>query len=264
MKPFLKWAGGKRWLFTKSFVATLPKFDRYIEPFLGGGAGFFAIEPERALLSDVNGELIETYQVIASAPKRLVTFLTEHQKLHCQTHYYAVRSSVPEDPIERAARFIYLNRTCWNGLYRVNRRGEFNVPIGTKTSVLFPDDDFERVANLLSRAELNNQDFDETLSQARYGDLVYVDPPYTVKHNNNGFVKYNENIFSWDDQVRLSASCQAAAERGASILISNADHDSLRCIYEETGVTSSVARASVLAGKSSARQNVTEILVRMN
>lgn len=264
MKPFLKWAGGKRWLFTDNFIASLPKFDRYIEPFLGGGAGFFALEPDRALLSDANYELIETYKTVASNPRELLALLAEHQRNHSRTHYYTVRSNVPEGHLMRAARFIYLNRTCWNGLYRVNRRGEFNVPIGTKTTVLFPDDDFEHLSKILQGAILRNQDFEETLAEAGPGDLVYVDPPYTVKHNNNGFIKYNEKIFSWDDQVRLVKSCRAAADRGAKLVISNADHDSLRTIYEESGTTTSVPRVSVLAGKSSARQKISEILVRMN
>src|SRR5690606_33757078 len=116
---------------------------------------------------------------------------------------------------------------CWNGLYRVNREGIFNVPIGTKTNVLMESDDFLRVSEILKRAELRSCDFEDTLNRCGHGDFVFVDPPYTVKHNNNGFVKYNEEIFSWQDQLRLSAVVRRAAERGAAIVVTNADHASV-------------------------------------
>lgn len=135
MLPFLKWAGGKRWLFTFDFLGSLPSHERYIEPFLGGGAGFFALKPKNALLADLNPDLINAYSVVRDNPRELRIALEEHQSRHSDDHYYAVRASKPDDALGRGARFLYLNRACWNGLYRVNQLGNFNVPKGTKTSM---------------------------------------------------------------------------------------------------------------------------------
>lgn len=263
MTPFLKWAGGKRWLFDKPFIKTLPTHRRYIEPFLGGGAGFFATKPPVALLSDVNVELISLYEVIRDNHVALEAALQVHQGLHCSAHYYAVRESEPLDKVARAARMLYLNRTCYNGLYRLNRTGKFNVPIGTKTMVLQPSDDFSSTAALLSQAELRCCDFAETIGEATDGDLVFVDPPYTVKHDNNGFVKYNENIFSWKDQERLKLSIVDAVARGASVIVTNANHESVKDLYSGIGHSSVVDRTSVMSGKSAGRSAVSELLVRI-
>lgn len=147
--PFLKWAGGKRWL-----VPELPRLipayiGTYFEPFLGSGAAFFSLRPHRAVLSDSNAELIDVYFTIAREAKEVSRLLRFHHRQHCEQHYYKVRASKPRRMATKAARFIYLNRVCWNGLYRVNKQGEFNVPIGTKTSVILDSDDFEAVAKLL-------------------------------------------------------------------------------------------------------------------
>jgi DNA adenine methylase len=142
MKPFLKWAGGKRWL-TKQLSDQLPvTFNRYFEPFLGSGAVFFELEPGNAILSDANDELIATYRAVRDYPGEIFHQLKALHTRHDSALYYEQRSFQPTDEISAAVRFIYLNRTCWNGLYRVNRRNEFNVPIGTKDTVIFPDDDF--------------------------------------------------------------------------------------------------------------------------
>lgn len=263
MAPFLKWAGGKRWLFDKSFIDQLPTHRRYIEPFLGGGAGFFALKPPSALLSDVNGELISLYEVIRDDHVTLIEALNLHQNRHSSDYYYDVRGGEPTDKIERAARMLYLNRTCYNGLYRLNKLGKFNVPIGTKTSVMLPTDDFTATAALLARATLRTCDFAQTIAEASEGDLVFVDPPYTVKHDNNGFVKYNEHIFSWNDQERLKNAITAASDRGASIIVTNANHESVRELYSGLGNSSVVDRASVISGKSTGRSAVSELLVRV-
>ena len=261
--PFLKWAGGKRWLFAADFMQRLPTFDRYIEPFLGGGAGFFALAPKRAILSDVNSELIELYRTIRDFPEELKSCLIGHQASHCDEYYYEVRANVPEKQIERAARMLYLNRTCWNGLYRLNRAGQFNVPIGTKTNVLLPTDDFLAASNRLKNAELRVSDFETVLAEAGANDLVFVDPPYTVRHNMNGFVKYNERIFSWSDQVRLATTVDEAAKRGASVIVTNANHPSVRELYESFGHLEVAHRASVISGKSSGRTSTSELIVRI-
>ncbi len=259
--PFLKWAGGKRWLFTADLVRSLPEHKRYVEPFLGGGAGFFALQPCQAVISDCNPDLIELYQVVRAAPIELARALRDHHESHSEDYYYRMRGFVPDAPLERAARLLYLNRTCWNGLYRLNRRGEFNVPIGSKTAVFLDENEFVLHSKLLSKADIYACDFEETVERAGRGDLVFLDPPYTVKHNMNGFVKYNESIFSWEDQVRLRDAAVRARSRGANIMVTNADHASIREIYSGFGVHHTVNRASVISGKATGRSKTTELMV---
>lgn len=258
--PFLKWAGGKRWLFTDAFLKALPSFDRYVEPFLGGGAGYFAVKPSRALLSDLNPELIQVYQVVRDQPSELREALIRHHEAHSKDHYYAVRSASPKSALEAASRTLYLNRTCWNGLYRLNLRGEFNVPIGTKTAVILPTDNFEEASKLLQTADIICGDFAKTIDQTGQGDLLFVDPPYTVAHNMNGFVKYNEKIFSWDDQVRLRDALRRASNRGAKIILTNADHVTIHELYNKIARPEVVSRASIISGSAAARGRTTEVL----
>ena len=253
----------KRWLQSSGVEIMPAKFGRYFEPFLGGGAVFLSKPVTKCVLSDINEELITTYKAIKSDWLSGEKELKKHAGRHCDEYYYKVRSSRPEKDHEKAARFIYLNRTCWNGLYRVNLKGEFNVPRGTKDSVLLDTDDFEGIANRLSACEILCQDFEETIFRAGRGDFVFVDPPYTVNHNMNGFLKYNEKIFSWQDQVRLRDSLVAAARRGAMITLTNADHSSIHELYQGCGEIVSLKRASVISGKVVSRKQTTETLVRM-
>ncbi|MDH2134512.1 Dam family site-specific DNA-(adenine-N6)-methyltransferase [Sphingobium yanoikuyae] len=262
-QPFLKWAGGKRWLVAQGILAP-SHIERMVEPFLGSAAVFFSLSPKRALLADVNAELINLYQVIRSSPKELQIILKEYHASHSKEHYYKVRQEVPIDCTMRAARTLYLNRTCWNGLYRVNKKGVFNVPIGTKSSVLFDGEDFTDYARVLESADIRCQDFEVTLDCCGSGDFLFVDPPYTVKHNINGFVKYDENIFSWDDQVRLAYALRRAGKRGAQILVTNADHESIRELYDADFNYRSASRKSVLAGSSVHRVGTTEALFTLN
>lgn len=259
--PFLKWAGGKRWLAEQAAEWIGEVNGNYIEPFLGGGAVFFALQPKRALLGDLNSELVETYQAIQSDWAKVAARLKKYQKTHSKEYYYAVREKIPKDPLERAARFIYLNRTCWNGLYRVNLRGKFNVPIGTKETVVLDSDDFEAVAARLSNAEIVSGDFDSLISRARSGDVIFADPPYTVRHKFNGFVKYNENLFSWNDQVRLHDSLLRAKQRGVKVIITNADHESIRTLYAKDFSIYSVERYSSISGLSLSRGKYPELII---
>lgn len=261
--PFLKWAGGKRWLIRNhSTLFEMSPRGRYVEPFLGSGAVFFNLLPKRALLNDVNSELIATYAAIRDEWRKVTRALARHHRKHSPEYYYRVRSNVPTDSVSLAARFIYLNRTCFNGIYRVNRRGEFNVPLGTKTSVVLDTDNFEAVANALCGAVLSSEDFEVVIDSCGRGDFIFADPPYTVKHNNNGFVKYNERLFSWSDQERLSTCLRRAAKRGVDIVVSNADHSSIRELYSGCEVLT-LSRYSIMASESSRRKVTSEILVRL-
>ncbi len=262
MTPVLKWAGGKRWLVSRYSSCFKCDTSRYLEPFLGSGAVFFHLRPHKARLSDLNGELISTYQALRDAPGRVKRYLAIHQRMHSSQYYYQVREQKPRTPVTKAARFIYLNRTCFNGLYRVNKQGVFNVPKGTKDAVIYPNDNFEEISQILQSTELLSCDFADTVSIATEGDFLYIDPPYTVRHNNGNFLKYNEKIFSWSDQKRLADCLVQAASRGASILISNADHPCIHELYSEVfWQRLSVKRCSRIASSPEYRKSTTEGLI---
>lgn len=261
LQPFLKWAGGKRWLVEKHPHFFNIKFKKYIEPFLGSGAVFFKLQPQQAILADKNSELIQTYKEIRDNWRCVVLLLEEHEKYHSKEYYYKIRSSEFMEPSELAARFIYMNRTCWNGLYRVNLKGKFNVPIGTKTKVLSSADDFEATSRALKNSILLCGDFSDSLRSASEGDLVFVDPPYTIQHNNNGFIKYNEGLFSWNDQVRLRDLVREAVNRGAKVLITNANHECIHELYAGIGQHYVLDRASVISGSNKGRGRYQELVI---
>lgn len=260
--PFLKWAGGKRWL-ADSYTHLFPEtYGCYFEAFLGSGAVFFSLRPEIAVLADANKELIECYSAIRDQWQAVVAQLKIHHRHHSKQYYYEVRKSEPRLPSTRAARFIYLNRTCWNGLYRVNLKGDFNVPIGTKNNVLLDTDNFEELSNILRDIELVASDFETVIERANSGDLIFADPPYTVRHNFNGFVKYNEKIFHWDDQVRLRDCLKRASDRGCLILLTNANHPSILNLYRDDFDIITLERSSVIAAKSVHRGKYEELVIK--
>lgn len=259
--PPLKWAGGKRWFVSRHLDLVPTKFNTYIEPFLGSGALFFSLRPTRAVLSDINGELINLYCVIRDNPAGVRKVLLEHRRKHCEEHYYRVRASRPTSPLRKAARTLYLNRTCWNGLYRVNRQGEFNVPMGTKSSVVLETDDFEALSSAFRDVKIVHADFESVLEKAKGGDFAFVDPPYTLAHNHNGFVKYNESLFTWDDQVRLRDAVTRAVSRKVKVLVTNAAHSSIYELYkgfEQKRLT----RVGVISGRSEGRGRFDEVAIK--
>ncbi|MHB9447263.1 DNA adenine methylase [Mesorhizobium sp. RSR565B] len=262
IKPFLKWAGGKRWLAKRDSFQISQYSGRYFEPFLGGGAIYFAHSPKRAVLSDLNSRLIDAYTAIRENWGKVQCLLNSHQKAHSSEYYYGERSRQASDLFDRAAQFLYLNRACWNGLYRENLKGEFNVPIGTKQKIVFEDDDFAKVSELLKGADIICSDFEAVVDLATDGDFLFIDPPYTTAHNMNGFVKYNEKIFSWEDQVRLSQALRRAAERGAEFLMTNANHQSILDLYHDFESFVTLPRQSVISGSSRGRQITTEVLIK--
>jgi len=261
MTPFLKWAGGKRWL-VKQQPDIFPKeCNRYIEPFLGSAACFFFLKPESAILSDANNRLVETYRAIRDTPEKVERLLAIHQRQHSNEYYYQVRAKQLQTPHTRAAQFIYLNRTCYNGLYRENKSGQFNVPIGTKNSVVLSTDNFSETSKLLGNTEIFHEDFESIIDLASRGDFIFADPPYTTAHNLNGFIKYNQKIFSWEDQIRLEAALTRASQRGAKILMTNAAHSSVKELYEHPWEVFELSRRSVISGLNKGRSNTTEFLI---
>lgn len=259
--PFLKWAGGKRWLVHNHSQLFPTRFNTYIEPFLGSGAVFFKLRPAKAILSDSNDELMNAFQAIKDNWRQVVKYLRLHHTNHSKEYYYHVRSQVLQSRYKRAARLIYLNRTCWNGLFRVNRNGVFNVPIGTKTNVLLPTDKFDLAAQILKSAHLIVSDFEDIINQTQKNDFIFADPPYTAKHNDNGFLKYNEKLFSWNDQVRLRDSLVRAKNKGAKILVTNANHTSILELYKDQFELKTLRRVSKIAASSEFRRSCEELII---
>lgn len=262
LTPFLKWPGGKRW-FVANYAEVLPKrFNTYIEPFLGSGSVYFHLRPDRALLGDWNPELIAAYMGVRNRWRQTEDLLRQYNEDHGYRHYYRVRKEQPRSRIRQAARVIYLNRTCFNGIYRVNQDGKFNVPKGTKDSVLFETDDFEATSRLLRTATLHCCDFKFLVDKAKADDLIFADPPYTVRHNLNGFIKYNETLFSWNDQIRLADALAGARNRGAAIVSTNANHDSVRSLYRERAFElRTVSRFSPISADPKSRRQFEELLI---
>ncbi len=265
--PFLKWAGGKRWLVSGYSDLFPESFNTYIEPFLGAGSVYFHLQPEKAILGDMNPDLIATYQAIKMNWLGLQNSLRYRQRRHREdsSYYYLVRSKSPTDSTQRASRLIYLNRTCFNGIYRVNRQGQFNVPRGSKNNVLLDTDDFQSMSYLLKAAELVAGDFEVLVDRAQENDFVFADPPYTVLHNYNGFRKYNEVLFSWADQQRLADALLRAARRGAKILCTNASHHSVQSLYDHPEFSREVvSRFSHISADKASRKYFEELIIRAN
>ncbi|HUP60441.1 MAG TPA: Dam family site-specific DNA-(adenine-N6)-methyltransferase [Thermoanaerobaculia bacterium] len=256
LRPLLKWPGGKR-LLADRIVALLPQtYERYIEPFLGGGAVFFRLKPARALLADADPALIDCYMQIRDHPDDVLKVLARLK--NSEADYYRIRASRPRTATSRAARIIYLTNLSFNGIYRLNFRGEFNVPYGHRPHRRPTQPALIRAASrFLRAARLRCDDFEFTLRTARVGDVVYLDPPYTVAHSNNGFIRYNARLFSWSDQQRLALAARRAADRGAFVVVTNADHESVRNLYRDFYEVR-IERVSTIAAASAKRKLVTE------
>lgn len=257
--PFLRWAGGKRWLIRE--LHQLPRRPRrtYFEPFLGSGAVFFALRPKVALLSDINGELIAAYRVVRD---RLPELLEELSALENTIEVYErVRATVPRDLVSRAARLIYLNKTAWNGLYRVNSSDCFNVPYGHDSDRDVVNAPGLRAASeSLQTAVLRTSPFSTMLSKAGPGDLIYADPPYVTNGSEQAFHLYDPERFSWAAQRRLASALRRVDRAGARFLLSNGNDPSIRSLYEGFEVHV-LHRSSVIAGDPKHRRRVTELLI---
>ena len=240
-------------------ISRFPRnFGTYYEPFFGGGAVYFATLPSQAVIADTNAELINFYRVVSNLPGDLIKTLRVWK--NSSEDYYRIRDYRPRTEVRRAARFLYLTRLSFNGIHRVNLRGEFNVPYGQKTH--FPVMDEAQIwsaSEALSRSTILHCDFAEATSTVRAGDVVYFDPPYTVAHANNGFVKYNERIFSWEDQQRLATLAHALAVKGCTVLVSNADHPSVRALYVGAECIT-LTRHSIISAAAEHRREITECL----
>jgi DNA adenine methylase len=260
--PFLKWAGGKRWL-VPHVLGKLPKFNTYYEPFLGSGCLFFAASPQRAVLSDSNKELINCYRGVRNHCESIIKILKD-LKVNKRT-YYQIRNKLyhKADSVQRAAYFIYLNKMCWNGLYRVNSDGKFNVPVGSfsRAKTIFEANGLKAASKQLQQATLKCCDFKTAVKNACEGDLVYFDPPYVTSHFKNGFIKYNSKLFSQEDEQGLASLAKRLAEKKVSVVVSNAAHSQIKQLYNGLFFKKELERKSLIAANSNNRRNFSELLV---
>jgi DNA adenine methylase len=265
--PFLKWAGGKRQLLDE-LKANLPEtFNRYFEPFLGAGALLFELQPHNARISDLNGELVNCYQVIKDDPQGLLAEISKHE--HTEAHFYEVRNldrlpdfkSLP--PTVRAARTIYLNKTCFNGLYRVNSKGYFNVPFGKYLNPTILDEGLlESLHNFLNTHGISiyNEDFQAACSFAEAGDFIYFDPPYDPVSSSSSFTGYNFK-FGRGEQERLKDTFVELDKRGCKVLLSNSATDFVKELYAEYHIME-VQASRAINSVATKRGKVSEALVR--
>jgi DNA adenine methylase len=262
VKPFLKWPGGKRWILPH--IASLFRdrvFGTYFEPFLGGGAVFFGLAPRQAVLSDINSELITTYCQVRDAPNEVLDRLKDLAV--DRATYYRLREWEPRSDLDKAVRFLYLNRTAFAGMYRLNQQGKFNVPFGggqRTPEPLWRDNLLISASTALRDVTVIQSDFEPVLKRAVAGDLVYCDPTYTVAHNSNGFIRYNERNFSWCDQKRLAKVAADSAKRGVTVLVSNAAQPEIRDLYPNAHVAV-LQRKTLLSPRPEKRRSTEEYLL---
>lgn len=269
-KPFLKWVGGKRQLLDelRIRVAEARPHGRYHEPFVGGGALFFdlygrqGLGRSKAILADNNPRLIEAYEGVQKNVEQVIALLEAHQKAHCEEHYYRVRAHVPEDKIACAARLIYLNRTCFNGLYRENSKGEFNVPMGRyKNPRICDAANLRAVSAALCRCQIHRSHFTAVLDRAEAGDLVYFDPPYDPVSKTANFTSYHRDPFGEDAQRSLADVFRRLHGRGVKLLLSNSDTPLIQELYAPYTIQVVMARRQVNS-RADRRGEVREVLVR--
>lgn len=262
-RPFIKWAGGKRRLLEQysPFLPNPTEINYYFEPFLGGGAVFFHLKPSKAFLADLNADLINCYSIVRDDPEELIIALSRHKT--SEQYFYKVRELVPEylTPIERASRFIYLNKTCYNGLYRVNKQGQFNVPYGRYKKPLICDAEVIRVASeSLKDVQLTVSSFEKTIEKAEKRDFIYLDPPYVPLSPTASFTSYTSSNFTEHDQVKLAQLVRMLDKKGCFVMLSNSDTKLVRALYQGFNIITVHCPRSINSNPF-ARGTVTELLI---
>ncbi len=264
--PIVKWVGGKRQLMFE-LLKNLPKsYNRYFEPFIGGGALFFELQPDNAYISDMNEELINLYFVVRDSVDELVHDLNKHEiskeyflkirNLDRMEKYFKLSN------VERASRFIYLNRTCFNGMYRVNSKGEFNVPFGNyKNPRIIDENNLLNCSELLKKTEIKCADFSEIIHKVQKGDFVYFDPPYVPLNETSSFTSYTKDGFDIDMQFKLRDVCDELDSMGVKFMLSNSDTKLVNELYVNYNIKKVFASRQINAN-ANGRGKITEVLVK--
>lgn len=258
---FIRWAGGKTWFisYLDQLLSNL-KIEHYHEPFLGSGAVFFSLlHSKRSYLSDANKQLVNAYIQVRDRPDEVIgTLLRFH---NTEEDYYFVRDTLSEEnTVENAARFIFLNQTSFNGIFRVNKEGKYNVPYGFRTNWLYDTDRILRASRKLQNTRIVAGDFEINKYRIKTHDLVFLDPPYTVSHNTNGFIAYNQKLFSLEDQYRLNRFIDYIRRKDAYYILTNAAHEKIAEIFEKGDRRLELCRQSLIGGKNALRQTITEFV----
>lgn len=271
LHPFVKWAGGKTQLLDKLHAYMPNQFKNYFEPFIGGGSFFFNLAPNKAIINDFNSELVSAYKCFQDDEmfRFLKDELKKHEDNHSEEYYYQIRLMDKEEgflelPIYiRAARMIYLNKACFNGLYRVNSKGFFNVPSGRKKKVItFDEDNFNSLREYFRNNDITilNGDFEDAAKNANTGDFVYFDPPYDVIENKNSFTSYSKNDFGKTEQVRLAKFYKELSNRGVFVMLSNHNTTFINELYKEFNIHIVNAKR-MINSKGDGRGNVEEVII---
>lgn len=263
--PILKWAGGKRQLLNE-IKQLVPSFNNYFEPFIGGGAVFLNISPQKAYISDINSELINMYKVIKDNPHELMLDLSKHKNTKEYFEYIRaldrVKDFIEYPAIQRASRFIFLNKTCFNGLYRVNNKGYFNVPFGNyKNPQFVKEDNLLMCSQLLQNTIIKCADFSAIKNRVQPKDFVYFDPPYLPINETSNFTSYTKDGFNIDMQIKLKALCDRLTNKGVYFLLSNSDTTTINELYSKYNIQKIFANRTINS-KSSKRGKITELLIK--
>lgn len=273
-RPFIKWVGGKRSLLDQIMPHLPQSFGNYFEPFVGGGALFFelhdlgVLEGKKAYLFDINSELINAYKVVRDDPQKLIADLADLELRHSKELYYEVRSQDRSsdfallDPIKRASRFIYLNKTCYNGLHRVNSKGEFNAPCGSYIKPHICDHAvIKRASKALQNAQIHHASYKDVLKEAKKGDLIYLDPPYYPLTKSANFTAYSKSSFAQSDQMELFEIFKTLDDRGCKVLKSNSDASFVRMLYSEFQMHEILASRTINRDPTN-RGRIKELLIK--
>jgi DNA adenine methylase len=269
-QPFLKWAGGKRYLLPE-IKKRLPKFKMYHEPFLGGGAVLFALQPKHAKVNDLNSEIINVYKAVKDNVESLIKELKQHK--NSSKHFYETRKLDREEKdfakltdIQKAARIIYLNKTCFNGLFRVNSQGQFNAPFGNYKNPNFVNEEVLKASSKYlkdNEIEIQNKSFEKMLSEINSGDFVYLDPPYDPVSDTASFTGYNLDKFGREEQEKLKTFCDEISKKGAHFLLSNSATVFIKDLYRVKGYKMDIVKVPrMINSDASKRGKIDEVLVR--
>lgn len=274
MKPIIKWVGGKTQILN-DISSNLPmeEFSRYIEPFLGGGAVLFKLKPNVALVNDLNQELMNTYKVVKEFPKLLMEELDNHEENHSEEYFYTIRALDRNEEFKRlsnvyrASRFIFLNKAGFNGMYRVNSKGQMNVPFNKKDFVsLYTENNIKKVSKYLNNNNIQiiSKDYHDFLKEnVTKDDFVYIDPPYDPVNKTSNFTAYHKNGFDEQDQINLRNMCIEIDERGAKFLLSNSDTDFINELYDLPNfIIKKVYATRRINSDGKGRGKIKEVLIR--
>lgn len=259
LHPFLRWAGGKNWLVQRiKDTFDITSYSSYHEPFVGAGAMLFHLHPSKAYISDANEQLMLTYKTVRDNIDDVIDTIKRFGT--GEEAYYTVRGIKTNDPIRKAAQFIYLNQMSYNGIYRVNSEGNYNVPWGKRFNYHFDYENLHNVSIYLRNINIQTMDFEGCISRVRKNALVFLDPPYTHSKIENGFIQYNQKTFTLQDQLRLSIMIDKIKSRGAYYILTNADHEVIRKVFDKGDRMIPIVRSSGIGGKNAQRGQYEECI----